>query len=47
MVRNAEEHGPVSWHYGGQDNVYHFLKSCMILFKKHNILAINMWKQED
>ena len=30
-----------------QDNVYHFLKSCMILFKKHNILTINMWKQED
>ena len=31
----------------GQDNVYHFLKSCMILFKKYNILSINMGKQED
>ena len=31
----------------GQDNVYHFLKSCMIVFKKHNILSINMWKLED
>ena len=31
----------------GQDNVYHFLKSCMVLFKKYDILAINVWKQED
>ena len=31
----------------GQDNVNNLLKSCMILFKKHNILSINVWKQED
>ena len=28
--------------YIRQDNVYHFLKSCIILFKKHNILRLNM-----
>ena len=27
--------------------VYHYLMSCLILLKKHNIITINIGKQED